>query len=106
MEMFLTLMALKRSIPWRKLLQQLLQLQLVQKSPLAKQSQYLWGQSHSGSQAPRPISKETAGREGGRPAGPAHFYLEIGSLLCENQMDRMAPSRDPPGERNSIRFLL
>lgn len=34
------LMALNRSISLRKLLQQLLQLQLLQKSPLAKQSQY------------------------------------------------------------------
>lgn len=34
-------MALNRSISWCKLLQQLLQLQLLQKSPLAKQSQYL-----------------------------------------------------------------
>lgn len=41
MEMLLTLMALNRSSPCRKLLQQLLQLQLLQKSPLAKQSQYL-----------------------------------------------------------------
>lgn len=47
----LTLMALKRSSPWRKWLQQASQLQLLQKSPLAKQSQYLWGQSHSLSQA-------------------------------------------------------
>lgn len=49
----LTFMALKRSIPipWRQVLQQASQLQLLQKSPLAKQSQYLWGQPHSLSQA-------------------------------------------------------
>lgn len=41
MEFFLTLMALRRSVSCSRLLKQLLQLQLLQNSPFAKQSQYL-----------------------------------------------------------------
>lgn len=62
-------MALNRSISWRKLLQQLLQLQLLQKSPLAKQSQYLWIKQHSESKAGM---AEWADKQGHTHAQGAH----------------------------------
>jgi len=46
MQQFVTLMAFSLSLSWSRLLKQFTQLQLLQNSPLAKQSQYLWDKRH------------------------------------------------------------
>ena len=103
-----TLMALSLSISWRKLLQQLLQLQLLQKSPLAKQSQYLRAEQHSLTKAPSEDAKTSAQNLRARLAatlGHTQPSFTWFSSFCEKRSTGMMFSSDQYRRERLVKIM-